>query len=102
MAFMRKKGKQFLLFCLSLLLLIALAQASKIYSAENWRTDEGVILVPGIIKLKYLYLKNRGMVFGMFQNQMSFLAALSLPILLWMYMVPHPGTFQIPESSAWR
>ena len=83
---------------LAFLLLVGLDQALKLYSAKNWRTDEGVILLPGIIKLKYLYPENRGMAFGMLQNQMFFLAALSLIILLYLLWI----YFRTPDHPRYR
>ena len=74
----KKKGKTWpsfissLLFGGGILILVTLDQVSKFLAALYLKGTDGIVLIPGLLKLQYL--ENRGMAFGMLQGkQMIFI-----------------------------
>ena len=74
----KKKGKTWpsfiisLLFLVVILILVTLDQVSKFLAALYLKGTDGIVLIPGLLKLQYL--ENRGMAFGMLQGkQMIFI-----------------------------
>ncbi len=75
------------LFLLSVLLLVGSDQGSKHLAAVHLKGKEDLILLPGILRLHYLYPENRGIAFGMFQGNVQLFAALSILIVLLMVLL---------------
>lgn len=75
---MKKYGK----IVISLLILVAFDQWTKYLAVFYLKGTDGIALIPNIFHLHYL--ENRGVAFGMFQNQIWFFLPLTMLILSFM------------------
>ena len=85
---MKNKISAWGLFVLSVLLLVGSDQGSKHLAEVYLKGKEDLVLLPGVLRLHYLYPENRGIAFGMFQGNVKVFAVISvlivsLMIVLW-------------------
>ncbi len=73
--------KYFLICFTSLLFLVFIDQGTKLLAQKYLRDQPDFTIIPGILRLHYLYPENRGIAFGMFQGGVAFFAVLSLIFL---------------------
>lgn len=70
---------KFLLFFLCLLVLVLVDQLIKFFVVKNSELFDGFVLVPGILKIRYL--KNYGAAFGILFNTRYFLIGITVCVL---------------------
>lgn len=84
--------KRAILAVAALLLLVGFDQYTKLLAARNLMDKEPFVLIKGVFELQYL--ENRGMAFGMLQNQRVFfviMTALIFAVVVYLYRLT-PGT----------
>lgn len=68
---------------------VFLDRYTKLLAAAHLKGKEAIILIPGVLELKYLYPENRGIAFGMFQGSTTFFAVVSMILFvltIWIFL----------------